>query len=319
MGLEPNGRFHEQDANDTFTSNFDREDDYVSSTHGGAFIHIGKTGGSTLSMLLRNGCHSFIKKPCRQVPNETVTSKRIEAYYHVPDFGNLALTNHSFYLITLRDPFDRIKSAFAAQHPANDIARGKRTTKIDLNGRTAVYHCFPSLEVFAELLGDDPTNYYYPYKPNVLVLKNCTVFARACFDAKVRRMNHFYFNYERIWSLFPAFSRVAIYATRKEHLLEDWKRINTMLGEKEEAVIPQEAVARNVTGLKLPTTRDLSEVGRKRVCKALQREYDNYVRFLWEARNLSEDDVREAIEYSRKNCPEITFVSREEALSVRPR
>lgn len=46
------------------------------------FIHLGKTGGSTLSFQLRNGCHSFIKKPCRSVQNETVVSELVTAYYH---------------------------------------------------------------------------------------------------------------------------------------------------------------------------------------------------------------------------------------------
>jgi hypothetical protein len=48
----------------------------------GGFIHLSKSGGSTLSLLIRNGCHSFVKKPCRNVTNETVASKLIENYYH---------------------------------------------------------------------------------------------------------------------------------------------------------------------------------------------------------------------------------------------
>ena len=48
----------------------------------GAFIHVGKTGGSTLSLLLRNGCHSWVPKPCRQIPDESVASKLISDYYH---------------------------------------------------------------------------------------------------------------------------------------------------------------------------------------------------------------------------------------------
>jgi hypothetical protein len=43
---------------------------------------IGKTGGSTISLLLRNGCHSFVKKPCHNVPNETIVSELVTNYYH---------------------------------------------------------------------------------------------------------------------------------------------------------------------------------------------------------------------------------------------
>ena len=52
------------------------------SVNDGAFIHMGKTGGSSLSLLLRNGCHSFMPKPCRTVPLETTVSKLVGTYYH---------------------------------------------------------------------------------------------------------------------------------------------------------------------------------------------------------------------------------------------
>lgn len=50
----------------------------------GAFVHIGKTAGSSLSVLLRNGCHSFVPKPCRTIPalEESMASKLVESYYH---------------------------------------------------------------------------------------------------------------------------------------------------------------------------------------------------------------------------------------------
>ena len=53
-------------------------------TPSGAFVHIGKTAGSSLSMLLRNGCHSFVPKPCREIPaaEESMASKLVESYYH---------------------------------------------------------------------------------------------------------------------------------------------------------------------------------------------------------------------------------------------
>lgn len=52
------------------------------SSSNGAFIHMGKTGGSSLSLLLRNGCHSFMPKPCRTVPLETIVSRLVGTYYH---------------------------------------------------------------------------------------------------------------------------------------------------------------------------------------------------------------------------------------------
>jgi hypothetical protein len=73
----------------------------------GAFIHVSKTGGSTLSSQLRNGCHSWMPKPCsssnRLVLTNMTTStnsntiseqesfiSRLSTYYHIPDFPLLA-------------------------------------------------------------------------------------------------------------------------------------------------------------------------------------------------------------------------------------
>lgn len=41
------------------------------------YVHIGKTGGSTISKLLRSGCNSFDTSPCRIVPHETQISKLV--------------------------------------------------------------------------------------------------------------------------------------------------------------------------------------------------------------------------------------------------
>jgi len=103
----------------------------------GAFIHLGKTGGSSLSKLLKNGCHSFIPKPCQNVSkeNETPLSK-LTTYYHAPDFPDLVgifvtgepklkrkqVVDHDFYVFTTRDPFDRIQSAFQYSMPDNQLA-----------------------------------------------------------------------------------------------------------------------------------------------------------------------------------------------------
>ena len=92
----------------------------------GAFIHIGKTAGSTLSMLLRNGCHSHVPKPCMndlELPpfRESHVSK-LTTYYHIPDFESILQKNHKehpydFFVFTTRDPLERAISSFIYTHP----------------------------------------------------------------------------------------------------------------------------------------------------------------------------------------------------------
>jgi hypothetical protein len=48
-----------------------------SSVDTAGFIHIGKTGGSTITTMLRNGCNSFTSGPCRNVTNESAISKLV--------------------------------------------------------------------------------------------------------------------------------------------------------------------------------------------------------------------------------------------------
>ena len=55
------------------------------------FIHIGKTGGSTITTLLRNGCNSFVDGPCRNITNESAISKlvvRVRSKFHLFLFGS---------------------------------------------------------------------------------------------------------------------------------------------------------------------------------------------------------------------------------------
>jgi hypothetical protein len=149
-------------------------------------------------------------------------------------------------------------------------------------------------------------------------------------NSKVRRFNHLFFNYGKIRSLLPPSlaplssnyeeqqrsSNATIYITRKENLRHDWKTINSILsGEpvsaiKNEISIPSREAndARNVSGLTMPVTRSLSEMGRLRLCQALEQEYKHYIWFLEAASNLDEQDIQEALAYSRQNCPNLDLL-----------
>eukprot|EP00578_Thalassiosira_sp_NH16_P015256 CAMPEP_0181117748 /NCGR_PEP_ID=MMETSP1071-20121207/22699_1 /TAXON_ID=35127 /ORGANISM="Thalassiosira sp., Strain NH16" /LENGTH=490 /DNA_ID=CAMNT_0023202179 /DNA_START=338 /DNA_END=1807 /DNA_ORIENTATION=+ len=119
----------------------------------GAFIHMYKTGGSTLSQLLTYGCHSFAMSYCKQKinskafrTNETAVSK-LTTYYHTPDFNSKKNglfgekgAQHDFYLFTIRDPLDHIISGFLYQHP--------------LNVMTEAFHEFKKTERYSKIMAD---------------------------------------------------------------------------------------------------------------------------------------------------------------------
>jgi hypothetical protein len=277
---------------------------------GGAFVHMGKTGGSALSVLLRNGCHSWMAHPCRNITNETIASELIESYYHVPDFAFLRQSQHDFYLITMRDPFDRAVSAFVFEHILNRIERNDLSTLTPSKQKVLenAYLCFPTLEKFVWYLKGNSSAYFYPYKKNAIMPAPCRDFARAAFHGQVRSFNHMYFSYQRIKMFLPAPDSQTILVTRQERLWEDWKSINKWLGHDREVVIPAKVdhtEVRNTTHLQLPVSRELSKEGTQSLCEALQGEYDAYVWFLKRAKNLDVNDVLKSVGRARKRCPNL--------------
>ena len=274
---------------------------------GGAFVHIGKTGGSTLSALLRNACHSWMPHPCRNVTDETIASKLIESYYHVPDFGLLPQSHHDFYLLSIRDPFDRAVSSFVFEHALNRKARKDPFTPARrIPEMEAAFACFPTLESYVQYLEGDSTDFDWPYHRSEVPAESCRDLARASFHGKVRPFNHFYFNYQRIKSLLPAPDLQKTYVIRQEFLWKDWVSVNAALGQTEGVKIPEERnQIRNHSHMILPVSKDLSSRGVSTLCDALQEEYDSYVWFLRKAINLDPVDVAEAISQIKQRCPHV--------------
>jgi hypothetical protein len=274
--------------------------------NGGAFVHMGKTGGSTLSILLKNGCHSFMAHPCRNISTaiETPASRLIQSYYHVPDFGLLPQSNHDFYLVTARDPLDRTVSAFCHEHIRNRDARNETAVGPFLRWKyDEAYACFPTLESFvSHLNGHDSVHFHYPYHKREIHARPCQDFARAAFHGSVKLFNLFYFNYQRIQSFLEQVQlrkNLTIYVARQEKLWDDWKEINNRWLAVETATKtfglnkspqPPTENRRNTTDLellnKLPVTRDLTPAGVESLCQALQSEYKAYFWLLKQARNL---------------------------------
>ena len=68
---------------------------------------------------------------------------------------------------------------------------------------------------------------------------------------------------------------------------------------------PDDVKARDLSDVNQPVTRELSDLGKQRLCKALQKEYDGYVKILREAINLSDDDVQQSLNEIHQNCPNV--------------
>jgi hypothetical protein len=96
------------------------------------FLHPGKTGGATVSQLIRRACLS--KRGCEQHASklsnelsstgskEPQVSKLTTRYYHMrapPSPSSSHYHRHTSYFLTARDPIDRVASWYIFRHPAN--------------------------------------------------------------------------------------------------------------------------------------------------------------------------------------------------------
>jgi len=289
-----------------------------------AFIHIGKTGGSTLCLVLRHACHSFVRKPCpsksKNLSNETYASL-LSTYYHVPDFtnGKLSKIPYEFYIFSIRDPLLRTISAFLYEHPENKIAEETYKHKITSPGakqkfaakiRPSVvkgkqyfyYDCFPTLEDFALYLGN------YTPAPNKNA-NDCAKIAKKIFTINSRN-SHLFWNFENVMSLTKKGGNNGTADTllvRNEFKWRDWITANRWLGQEGFIATYPRSIARNSQAYSAPITKDLSSAGKENICRALKKEYSIYFELLKKAVNLSSKDKQDSLQIARDNCPNLHF------------
>ena len=111
-----------------------------------AFLHIGKTSGSTISVNIRRGCHECCMQACTGrtdgwTLNETIASQRIQSYYHKEFIPHDKLNQITTIVTAVRNPISRFISAFAYEHPLN----GRTTKLIHRREVWEQFSCFPKL------------------------------------------------------------------------------------------------------------------------------------------------------------------------------
>ncbi|CAJ1943669.1 unnamed protein product [Cylindrotheca closterium] len=276
----------------------------------GAFIHVGKTGGSTLATVLRNGCHSFLDRPCQKVRNESIVSKTV-TYYHTPDCDLLAQQPHDYYIWTVRDPFTRTVSAFLYQHPYNVYIRLKQyNEKVYAFPMRKLYpifsRCFKTLNSFAKALK-------HQYQRNTNITLNaaqtlkCEVLASAMFQHKAERLSHhLHYDYRMFSQQLDEGNKQAVLVIRTEFLWHDWTVINELLGQTPGTVFSNEtSQLRNTTKYALPVKPIIGDEERDYLCESIAPEYRVYFDLLSNAINLNREDVRKMKEIAKKNCPKL--------------
>jgi hypothetical protein len=254
------------------------------------------------------------------------------AAVYYPDFRYLGkaitpVTNYSFVVLTIRDPFARFLSTFTYQHPANKFVLEKaESSRIQLNrSMTPLYKCFPTLEAFTEYIGDDPDSFHYNYilpKVNnggawqvVANASNCINLARAIMKNKVPpdATRHLYWDLKTIMakSVLLIANKVPVLVIRTEQLWDDWASANRYLGQSSRTVVtfPDGARGRDFSSRKgqlaPKVTKEISKKGRERLCRALAASYRAYLGLVYRSVNLTPDEKQDSLDRARENCPRL--------------
>eukprot|EP00551_Chaetoceros_affinis_P018466 CAMPEP_0203739010 /NCGR_PEP_ID=MMETSP0092-20131115/44450_1 /ASSEMBLY_ACC=CAM_ASM_001090 /TAXON_ID=426623 /ORGANISM="Chaetoceros affinis, Strain CCMP159" /LENGTH=270 /DNA_ID=CAMNT_0050624909 /DNA_START=27 /DNA_END=839 /DNA_ORIENTATION=- len=243
---------------------------------------------------------------------------------------------YEFFVITLRDPLSRTISAYAAGHPFRmamekflkwEIERPELHNHLktkyhddryrmllqihtigvpsqDEMERNQMYTCFETLEEYAQLLSN-----FNDYKTDLTELFNdddidCGSVAKTTLHHVFEQtMEHNFWDLRQIlYQVHHDLPNRHILVVCQEFLWQDWTSVNRWLGEENE-IFNATVTERNSTTMDVPIKLNLSEVGRRNICLALQDEYHLYLKLLVKSENLSENEVKESLLIARKSCP----------------
>lgn len=125
------------------------------------YIHIGRTGGTTLNSILRSNCEFFreakiARQKCFQLQDEQEVESAISEItlvtMHVQYPRGTQLTewldSTNAFFVSVRNPISRTVSAFNMEHPLNAARRvgEKPLDRISTSLRTFYVDCFPTIE-----------------------------------------------------------------------------------------------------------------------------------------------------------------------------
>lgn len=259
-----------------------------------AFVHIGKCAGTTAAEMIRKGCYRR-KDPSKclekEIQDETAISKSVEEYFHMRDVN---IEKYNSFIVTVRDPIDRIVSWFVYQHPSNEMYenQGKALT---------LWKCYNNLNDFAVLgLRDLPDN----LDSMSVQERQCMHLARDAIFAKMPDylFPHLSYNYEFHIGSLSQHPEKEVMVLRKEEFWDDWQKINTMLGGGTITKTKEYTHHFNSENLKY-NNRTLSATAVQNLCKVLCSEIQLYKKLIQRATNLEAGQKLRSIYKLSATCP----------------
>jgi hypothetical protein len=276
--------------------------DTVSKEHEICFVHIGKTAGSTVGCALGFGLH------CQNLTSITpgLLPQYTTRLFHSDEYN--CFDDSSYYLFVVRNPLDRLVSAFNYDRPADGNWETflqqkpylKRTNVTQLH-----LDCpFDSIDTLARFGLSQEGN----------VTDECKHRAGAFIDGTEYLGIHSYWNYQFHLEGVPSNARIM--TIRQNNLVDDWNTIEHLIGGEEHILGPNQTVLlhqnkhivasnniRNDTTDVLVDEKFLSDKSRALLCERLCNEIQVYKKILHISVNLNEEQIRQSMEEVKKSCP----------------
>jgi hypothetical protein len=181
--------------------------------------------------------------------------------------------HHDYYLVTLRDPVDRLQSWY--KYEEDILIRLRENCPFDTLNDLA----------HKGLLGDGSND----------TSPKCRAWARRAIRGEEQFGYHAFHNFAYHIRQVPSNASVAV--IRLEHMAEDWNAMEALLGSSTRV----ETFPVKNRGQK--STRLLSDLARSTICKHLCDEIQVYKSILNRAANLQRHDVEVSMLELRNSCP----------------
>lgn len=287
------------------------------------YVHVGKTGGYSMDAVLYSNCAWYgLKEPkqeCfRNFRNYTLGPTSMGSHLSFFTRSTLHLAPRQAYhkwidktttfLVSVRNPIDRVVSAFDMDHVGNNNNIDNLNSQPQLTRkRRKFYRCFPTAEHLAQAIVDDDIN-----NNNRTDLEERQCSGKWARDALMGRLHnsgnvvtHLKYNYQYYANLtFGKYPDREIMVVRTKHLWHDLGRLD------------QSPMMMNGTGnltkmmghhfdhgsSHYEVQSKLSKEGRRIFCDALREEIAIYRSLVERAVNLEEWEKSETLNQLRDDC-----------------
>ncbi|KAL7487882.1 hypothetical protein ACHAW6_013459 [Cyclotella cf. meneghiniana] len=246
------------------------------------FVHVGKAGGSTVGCSLGFSLHC--SSDGQIVPGILPTITTHAFHRGVFDCQNDA----AYYLFVVRDPLERVLSAFNYDRPPFN----SKTSKSELFRTQDFYKACPFWTL------DDVAQNGLLSKGDTSI--ECRRKARLALDGTKEFIPHWFFNYQYYYEFIPPDKKILV--IRNNHIVDDWNSIEHFLGGRHDVMNPSLLPANNVHD-KNSTDLFLSSESKMVLCRALCNEIQFYKTILRKGVNLMEEDVLISLEELMLQCP----------------